>query len=25
VVDRPGSAELLPHTWGTLKFAPAAK
>lgn len=25
VVDRPGSAELLPHTWGTLTFAPAAK
>ena len=25
VVDRPGSAELLPHTWGTLIFAPAAK
>lgn len=24
VVDRPGSAELLPHTWGTLIFAPAA-
>ena len=24
VVDRPGSAELLPHTWGTLTFAPAA-
>ncbi len=22
VVDRPGSAELLPHTWGTLTFAP---
>jgi len=25
VVDRPGSAELLPRTWGTLRFAPAAK
>jgi hypothetical protein len=25
VVDRPGSAELLPQTWGTLIFAPAAK
>ena len=25
VVDRPGSAELLPRTWGTLTFAPAAK
>jgi len=25
VVDRPGSAELLPHTWGTLKFAPEVK
>jgi len=25
VVDRPGSAELLPHTWGTLTFAPAAQ
>ena len=25
VVDRPGSAVLLPHTWGTLTFAPAAK
>ena len=24
VVDRPGSAELLPHTWGTLTFSPAA-
>ncbi len=23
VVDRPGSAQLLPHTWGTLQFAPA--
>jgi len=23
VVDRPGSARLLPHTWGTLVFAPA--
>ena len=23
VVDRPGSAQLLPHTWGTLLFAPA--
>jgi len=23
VVDRPGSAQLLPHTWGTLIFAPA--
>jgi len=22
VVDRPGSAELLPRTWGTLNFAP---
>ena len=22
VVDRPGSAELLPHTWGTLNFTP---
>jgi hypothetical protein len=25
VVDRPGSAELLPHTWGTLTFAPATQ
>ena len=25
VVDRPGSAQLLPHTWGTLIFAPASK
>lgn len=24
VVDRPGSSELLPHTWGTMTFAPAA-
>lgn len=23
VVDRPGSAALLPHTWGTLTFAHA--
>ena len=23
VVDRPGSAQLIPHTWGTLLFAPA--
>ncbi len=23
VVDRPGSARLLPATWGTLRFAPA--
>ncbi|MCY2995973.1 MAG: hypothetical protein NTY19_50200 [Planctomycetota bacterium] len=22
VVDRPGSAELVPRTWGTLNFAP---
>jgi hypothetical protein len=25
VVDRPGSAELLPQTWGTLTFAPVSK
>ncbi len=25
IVDRPGSTTLLPHTWGTLTFAPAAK
>jgi len=25
VVDRPGSAELLPRTWGTLHFLPAAE
>jgi hypothetical protein len=25
VVDRPGSAQLLPHTWGTLIFAPGVK
>ena len=25
VVDRPGSAELLPHNWGTLTFSPIAK
>ncbi len=25
VVDRPGSARLLPETWGTLTFAPKAK
>jgi len=25
VVDRPGSAELLPHTWGSITFAKAAK
>jgi len=25
VVDRPGSAELLPHTWGSITFAQAAK
>jgi len=25
VVDRPGSAELLPHTWGSLTFAEPAK